>query len=77
MSEEKERLCWIRISFSVLIKMLMLMLEEKPLKRRFKFVGMKLLDDEEQKLKDSTYFYFILNGRTSFYRKFEGKTINS
>jgi len=68
MSEEKERLCWIRISFSVLIKMLMLMLEEKPLKRRFKFVGMKLLDDEEQKLKDSTYFYFILNGRTSFYR---------
>ena len=43
----------------------------------FKFVGMKLLDDEQQKLKDSAYFYFILNGRTSFYRKFESKTILS
>lgn len=49
--------------------------EEEQLRKVVKFIGITLDDSEKEELTNAWYFHYILNGRTSFFKTFDNKTI--
>lgn len=51
--------------------------EEEQLRKVVKFVGISLDDSEKEQLTNTWYFYFVLDGRTFFFKRFDNKTITA